>query len=405
MTNIDHRLSKTDIRIIDANGNAVANENVKIKLVNHEFLFGVGGFDSLAYVCAEDEKSKAFASDKLKRMEEVFNYTTLPFYWGMYEKNEGQPNKDIMMKAVDEMLSRNFTVKGHPLCWHTVCADWLLKYDDETIFKKQMERIYRDVADYKGKIDIWDAINEVVIMPIFDKYDNAVTRICNKYGQTGLVKAVFEAAREVNPDARLILNDFNTSYEYEDLIERCLDAGVDISYIGIQSHQHQGYWGKDKLYDVLERFSRFNLPIHFTENTFVSGDLIPEYIEDLNDWQVDEWPSTIEGEERQKNQMEEMYRILFADKNVTAITGWDLCDGGWLKAPSGILRIDNSVKPAYEMLKHLIKEEWTTDITVKTNENGALNFEGFRGDYEISVKGLIKSAKLCDNTKEIVLQI
>ena len=28
---------------------------------------------------------------------------------------------------------------------------------------------------------------------------------------------------------------------------------------------HQGYWGEEKTLDVLERFARFGLPIHFTE--------------------------------------------------------------------------------------------------------------------------------------------
>ena len=59
-------------------------------------------------------------------------------------------------------------VKGHPLCWHTVCADWLMKYDNETILKKQLERIDREVLGFKGIIDMWDVINEVVIMPIFN---------------------------------------------------------------------------------------------------------------------------------------------------------------------------------------------------------------------------------------------
>ena len=59
-------------------------------------------------------------------------------------------------------------VKGHPLCWHTVCAHWLTKYDNETILKKQLERIDREVLGFKGIIDMWDVINEVVIMPIFN---------------------------------------------------------------------------------------------------------------------------------------------------------------------------------------------------------------------------------------------
>jgi len=89
--------------------------------------------------------------------------------------------------------------KGHPLCWHTVCADWLMDYSNEEIMRIQLERIKREVTDFKGYVDVWDVINEVVIMPNFDKYDNAVTRICKEYGRIETVRRVFEAAREANP--------------------------------------------------------------------------------------------------------------------------------------------------------------------------------------------------------------
>ena len=53
---------------------------------------------------------------------------------------------------------------------------------------------------------------------------------------------------------------------------------------------HQGYWGVERTLKVLERFERFNLPIHFTENTIISGQLMPPEIVDLNDYQVKDWP-------------------------------------------------------------------------------------------------------------------
>ena len=37
---------------------------------------------------------------------------------------------------------------------------------------------------------------------------------------------------------------------------------------------------------------------------------MPAHIVDLNDYQVDEWPSTPEGEERQAREISEMYSIL-----------------------------------------------------------------------------------------------
>ena len=100
------------------------------------------------------------------------------------------------MKAAKLLKNFGATIKGHPLCWHTGCAQWLLKYDNKTILEKQLARIYRDVGDFKGIIDMWDVINEVVIMPIYDKYDNAITRLCKEHGRIGLCKKVFEAAKK-----------------------------------------------------------------------------------------------------------------------------------------------------------------------------------------------------------------
>ena len=197
----------------------------------------------------------------------------------------------------------------------------------------------------------------------------------------------------------LLLNDFNTSIDYEILIDGCLNAGVPISVIGIQSHQHQGYWGREKLEQVLERFEHFGLPIHFTENTLISGEIMPAHIVDLNDWQVESWPTTPEGEERQAREMEEMYRILFSHPLVQGITTWDFKDGAWLKAPSGVVREDFSRKPSFDMLKKLIKEEWWTDTVITTDENGFAEVEAFKGDYEIGLKDRCVQATLADDTE------
>ena len=396
---ISHRKVTKRIRFEDANGNPIADKQIAVKQSSHSFLFGCGAFDFLPYVMEGKDEYKQLTDSWL----EIFNYGTLPFYWGRYEPEEGKPDRDRLTKTAQYLNSKNVKVKGHPLCWHTVCADWLMKYDNETIMRKQLDRIEREVTGFKGIIDMWDVINEVVIMPIFDKYDNAITRICKEKGRVGLIKEVFEKAHECNPDATLLLNDFNTSTNYEILIDGCLNAGVPISAIGIQSHQHQGFWGKEKLEEVLDRFSSFGLPIHFTENTLISGEIMPAYIEDLNDWQVEEWPSTPEGEKRQADQIEEMYRILFEHPLVEAITTWDYRDGAWLKAPSGFIRKDNSLKPSYKMLKKLVKEEWWTDVTVKTDSEGFVTLKAFKGDYDICFEGMKGKASFNDNNDETIV--
>ena len=409
-----HRKVSKVLKITNQNNEPLKNEKVHIVLKKHDFLFGCGAFETIPYVMEKNPQfgtkvpenlikniaEKPDIESGMEKWLDLFNYGTLPFYWGNYEKVEGEPNEAVLMEAAKFLQSKGVTVKGHPLCWHTVCADWLMQYDNDTILKKQLDRIDREVNNFKGVIDMWDVINEVVIMPIFDKYDNAITRICKDKGRVGLIKEVFDKAYSCNPDATFLINDFNTSVSYEILIDGCLSAGVPISAIGIQSHQHQGYWGREKVEEVLERFSHFGLPIHFTENTFVSGDLIPEYIQDLNDWQVDEWPSTPEGEERQANEVKEMYSLLFAHPLVKAITTWDFRDGAWLGAPSGFLRKDGSVKPAYETLYNLVKKEWSTDETLTTDENGFVKIDAIKGDYVIEAAGKSVNATFVTDGEE-----
>jgi hypothetical protein len=148
---------------------------------------------------------------------------------------------------------------------------------------------------------------------------------------------------------------------------------------------HQGYWGVEKTLRVLEQFERFNLPIHFTENTLLSGELMPPEIVDLNDFQVSQWPSTPEGEERQAEEVVLHYKTLLSHPLVQAITWWDITDGGWLNAPAGLLRQDQTPKPAYDELNKLIKGEWwLSPTTMTTDDQGRITVEGFLGDYEIS---------------------
>lgn len=414
---VEHRISKQTIRFTDNIGAPLKNTEISYELKNHEFLFGCGAFDFLPATAGDEFFKNAFYEsvnapsvdlykDRVDKWLKVFNYGTLPFYWAGFEPTEGDVKTESRMRAAKYLKEHNATIKGHPLCWHTECAKWLMDYDNSTILQKQLDRINRDVTQFKGVIDMWDVINEVVIMPVYDRYDNAVTRICKDLGRVRLVKEVFDAAKAANPDAVLLINDFNLSESYRILIDGCLNAGVPISAIGIQTHQHQGYMGRQKLEDILDRYSVFGLPLHFTENTLVSGDIMPADIVDLNDYQVDSWPSTQEGEERQKKEWKEMYELLFNHPLVEAITGWDFADGAWLHAPSGLVREDNSVKPSYLELQRLIKEEWHSKGKICTDENGVAQVEGYRGEYTFSndsASGVGKIDKASDKVKNVIL--
>ena len=95
-----------------------------------------------------------------------------------------------------------------------------------------------------------------------------------------------------------------------------------------------------------------------------------------------------------------MYSLLFAHPLVKAITTWDFRDGAWLGAPSGFLRKDGSLKPAYETLYNLVKKDWSTDDTLTTDENGFVKIDVFKGDYIIEVNGKSVKAKFTADGEE-----
>ena len=232
---LKHRKGLRKVTILGKDGIPVKNQKVTVKQVSHEFLFGCTEFSVIPYANGMLQGSERELAGEISGLFlDIFNYTTLPFYWGWYEPVRGNPNTERFKIASKWLIERGVALKGHPLCWHTATAPWLLEMSNRDILAVQLNRIRRDVANFAGLVDIWDVINEVVIMPIFDKYDNGITRICNELGRIRLVKEVFAAAKKTNPDAVLLINDFETSESYEILIEGCLEAGVPIDAIGIQ---------------------------------------------------------------------------------------------------------------------------------------------------------------------------
>ena len=379
-----HRIHEAVVTVLDARGEPLAGAEVTVEQTRHAFGFGNIGFDFIGLANGEGNE----ADERLAELYTgVFNTATLPFYWGRFEPRRGEPNTARLQRTARWFRDRSVALKGHPLVWHTVQPDWLLGLPLDEVERLQRERIRREVHDFDGLIDTWDAINEVVIMPVFDNGDNAITPLARAKGRIAMIRMAFEEARAANPTVKLLLNDFDLSTAYECLIEGVLEAGIPIDAIGLQTHMHQGYWGEDAVLATVDRFARYGLPLHLTETSLVSGHLMPADIVDLNDYQIPEWPSTPEGEERQADELVRHYRSLVAHPSVEAITYWGLTDAdAWLGAPIGLVRADGTPKPSYEALRRLIADEWwLSPTTTIADENGRVAVSGFSGDYLVRV--------------------
>jgi len=408
---LQHRIGEATVTVLGPDRRPLPDHVVTVAQQRHAFTFGNIGFDFVGLVGGASpdgvEDVEGFGGATGLGLEQLgdlwlnlFNTATLPFYWGRYEPRRGAPDVERLTRTARWFADRGVTVKGHPLIWHTVQPSWLLGLDLDEVETLLRGRI-RDLAGgFAGLIDTWDAINEAVIMPVFDNGENAITPLAYDRGRIFMVRMAFAEARAANPAATLVLNDFDLSTAYECLIEGVLEAGVRIDAIGLQTHMHKGYRGEEYMGRMLDRFARYGLPLHLTESTLVSGHLMPAEITDLNDYQIPQWPSTPEGEERQADEIVRHYRSLVGHPAVQAINYWGLTDdGAWLGAPVGLVRADGSRKPSYDALEGLIKGEWWLPPTqMRTGADGTVLVRGFFGDYTVAGRPFAIHPGHCDAT-------
>jgi endo-1,4-beta-xylanase len=372
-----YRTTTATLKIVGPGGKPLAHKTIVVAMQRHKFLFGANLYNW------GNLKDKNLENNYRRRFVEVFNFATLPFYWGSYEPRQGKTEESALRAMAKWCRKKGIVTKGHPLVWHEVPAPWQASLKTDAMRRVQLLRVEREVKTFTGLIDMWDVVNEAVVMP----WSSApVGRLSTQMGVNQLLKAAFIRARQTNPKAVLILNDYNQGTQFEKLIRKSLNTQTPIDVIGIQSHMHNGYPGAKHLWQVSQRFARFTKPLHWTEATIVSGRL--KTWEDMKP--VKGWHSTAEGEIRQAKQAINFYRLLFSHPAVEAITWWDLSDkDAWMGAPAGLIRHDMTPKSAYQALKKLIKKEWWTGpLTLKTDLAGRIRFHGFLGHYVLRVAGL-----------------
>jgi endo-1,4-beta-xylanase len=398
---VSHRFREVALRVIQPDGTPVTAGPVTVEQTRHAFGFGNIGFDFVELLGGsaagpDAEASRVFGGADtgggaalLEAWRGLFDTVTLPFYWRGFEPRPGMPDTERLLTTARWFADHGVRVKGHPLLWHTLAPGWLMDMADAEVEATIRARIRREVTAFAGVIDLWDAINEAVILPVFTAEDNAITRLARTKGRLEMVRLAFESARDANPQARLVLNDFDLSEDYERLIEECLDAGIAVDAIGLQTHMHQGFRGEEQIWSILERFARFGLPLQLTETTLLSGELMPADIVDLNDYVVDSWPSTPEGEARQADELVRHYRTVVAHPAVESLTYWGLTDeGAWLGAPSGLLRANGTAKPSYAALRDLVRGEWWhAPRALRPEADGMVRVRGFAGDYRVTTPG------------------
>ena len=371
-----HRMADVVVTVVDGSGKPVPGAKVAVEQTRHAFLFG-----SNIFMWGKSPNEEMEAAYR-KHYAELLNFATLGFYWNSYEREQGKPNHEYTEKVARWCKQHGIVTKGHPLAWNMGDPRWLPD-DLEEIRRLQMARIDDCVSRFRGLIDRWDVVNEATHYDRADFVNRRAPKhsaMWKKVGQIEFTRQCFDHARKAGPKATLLINDYRTDPAYERVIEQLVDDRGKRLYdvIGIQSHMHGGVWPNRKIWDVCERYSRFGVPLHFTETTIISGQ---------RGWaRKRPWPSTPEGEAYQAREAVRFYTMLFSHPAVEALTWWDFSDyHAWQGAPAGFLRNDMTPKPMFHALMKLIKAKWWTKKTIETGADGTATTRAFLGDYRVTV--------------------
>jgi endo-1,4-beta-xylanase len=369
-----YRMADLTVVVRDAHGRPVPNAHVHIAMTRHAFLFGANIFN----LSPQDTSPIQLAYQK--RFADLFNYATLPFYWGAFEPQQDHPDYERLDAMTRWCIAHGITPKGHPLVWHQVWPSWAPK-DAAAAIPLLHKRVTDLVTHYRGQIHYWDAVNEAN-SPDTNTGEGAWIQ---QDGAATVVGTVLGWARAAGrgADDTFTYNDYNTGYENVALLTQLQQRGELPDVIGIQSHMHDGVWPMTKVWRVCQRFAAFGIPLHFTEITVLSG---PKRVHDSNGPAATDWLTTPDGEAAQAQYVTQFYTLLFSHPSLHAITWWDLSDlNAWQGAPAGLLRKDMTPKPAYTALMTLIHKTWWTNEIGRTDKNGRDTVHAFYGNYKITV--------------------
>jgi GH35 family endo-1,4-beta-xylanase len=366
-----HRQGDGAVTVRGADGKPVAGARVKVEQLRHDFLFGCNIFMFARLKAADHEE------EYRRRFAALLNYATLGFYWRSYEPERGKPNYDYTERVVAWCRTQGITCKGHPLTWdHPASSPAWLTDDFAEVERLSTARVREIVERFKGRIDFWDVVNEPTDLKRFKTTMNAWAR---ELGTLPYVRRHLAVAREANPQATLLVNDYRVDPPYYKILDSLrADGKLLFDVVGIQSHMHGGFWPLRKVWSVCDHYAKLGLPLHFTETTIVSG---------RRTGSGENWgPSSPELEEKQADLTVKFYTTVFAHPATQALTWWDFADeGAWQGAAAGWLRKDASPKPVYERLHALIRDDWWTKTEGRTDAKGEFRTRAFYGTHRLSI--------------------
>ncbi len=365
-----YRMENLTVTVVDADDDPIEGAVVNINMKKHKFGFGTAvavsrligtDYDADVYREKLQDLSGNGKSFNLVVIENALKWPTWESTW--------PTDKQGTADAITTLRNWDLKVRGHNLVW----PGWNYLPDDieansnnpDYITQRIQEHI-TEIAGYpgiKGEIFEWDVINEAV-----HNHD-----LANVYGTEDVYKDWFDLAEAADPDAKLFLNDysiinnsgmdFSSQEKYHSLIQNLLNAGAKLEGIGIQGHFQFPLTSPQRIYEIIEDFAVHDLDIEITEydTKDVDDHIAANYIRDV-------------------------MTIAFSHPKVTQFLMWGFWDGAHYKNQAPIFYSDWTIKLSGEMFINLVFNQWWTDASLISDNNGNVSVNGYLGDYDITAE-------------------
>ncbi len=373
------RKADLDVKVKDMNGNEIEGATVSVEMQEHDFSFG-----SAMVMCrfpGNDCFNQTYVS-KIKNLDGQGNgfnaaVSENAMKWdGWEEEWLGSPDETV--DAVAWLNNQGIDVRGHTLLWpgwDKMPDDILENQNDLNYIKDRINGHLETLLlhpELSQMVDEWDIINEITFVR---DLENAFKN--NPGYPTGreLYAEVFEKATELAPNNTNYLNDYvvlsgggsneQTVNRYKSYIQEIIDSGAKFDGIGFQAHIGASPTSILKVKDVFDEFyNEYGKRIKVTEYDIV-GEVSPDV---------------------QARYLNDFLTMVFSHEALDAFIMWGFWDGNHWKENAPMFDINWNLKPSGEAFNNLVFNEWWTDESSNTNDDGIAAFRPFKGEHKITVE-------------------
>lgn len=371
-----HRMNELTIHVVDDVGMPLNEVAVSVEMQRHAFEWGTAV--KTREINGDWHNAKVYR-DKVRDLAgkgRSFNMAVPEnaLKWTNWEHNKGWWYQDKTANAIDWLVDNNLNVHGHNIIWgnwahlpHDMREHQANPTHNEARINGRITGILTDPR--LSSIASWDLLNEgrdTDVLPAIFSLDPRYPTGTEQYADW------FTLAKKTAPDKKQYINDFSilstgglmvsSQVGYHQLIEALLAADVQIDGIGMQAHMFYPLTAPERVYAILDQFAVYDIPLRITE------------------FDIAVWDEQLAGD-----YMRDFMTIVYSHPAVNSFVIWDFYDDThWLNnAP--LYRSDWTLKPAGNEYIDLVFDQWWTDETGRTDEQGFYHTRAFMGDYFITV--------------------